>query len=175
MEQKIECFNEDTIELLQSDKLKSLFVSKENNLCYLDLPYGGESSDYLKLYSFLEEYIELKNVNDLTKLKKANERFSNKNNYEQNFRLLLNLLFDLNLFQIWVLSFNESSFSHLENIKNILRLYADKIIIKQTDYKYQYRKDKSNNKGTEYLIICYIKERDKVQEEKLKIQRWLDE
>lgn len=172
MEQTIECFNDDTIDLLHSNKLQNFFKKDESNLCYLDLPYGGESSDYLKLYSFLEEYIELKNIKELDYIQKANQRFSGKNCYDENFSFLLKLLFKTELFKIWVLSFNESSFKSIEHITNILKVYSDKIIVKCKDYQYQYRKDKDT--GKEYLIICFIKDKKEVNQEIKKREEWLN-
>ena len=57
MEQKIKCFNEDTISLMESGELHKIFTNPNKSIFYGDLPYGGQSSDYPKLYSFLEEYI----------------------------------------------------------------------------------------------------------------------
>ena len=172
MEQTIECFNEDVIDLLQSDKLQTFFNQKENNLTYIDLPYGGESSDYLKLYSFLEEYITLKPISELDYLQKANDRFSSKNGYQRNFDLFLKLLFNLDLFKIWVFSFNESSFKSIESIRNDLLFYSEKIVVKVKDYKYQYRKDKDS--GKEYLIICWIKDKKSVEIEIKNKENWLN-
>ena len=172
MEQTIECFNEDIIELLQSNKLQSFFKKGENNLIYIDPPYGGESSDYLKLYSFLEEYIALKQISELDYLQKANKRFSSKKGYDENFNLLLKILFKLGLFKIWVFSFNESSFKTIEHITSLLRVYSDKIITKFKDYQYQYRKDKDT--GKEYLIICFIKDKKFVNLEQKKRDEWLN-
>lgn len=171
MEQIIECFNEDIIDLLQSNKLQTFFKTQENNLAYIDLPYGGESSDYLKLYSFLEEYIALKPISELTYLQKANDRFSSKNSYQKNFDLFLKLLFNLDLFKIWVFSFNESSFKSIESIKKDLLFYSEKIVVKFKDYQYQYRKDKDT--GKEYLIICWIKNKKDVDTEIKKKEDWL--
>ena len=172
MEQTIECFNEDIIDLLKSDKLQKYFKKDANNIIYLDPPYGGESSDYLKLYSFLEEYIELKTISELVYLQKANNRFNSKNDYYENFSLLLKLIFNTELFKIWVLSFNESSFQTIDNIANMLKIYSNKIIIKVKDYQYQYRKDKDT--GKEYLIICFIKDKKEVNLELKKREEWLN-
>ena len=172
MEQTIECFNEDIIDLLKSDKLQKYFKKDANNIIYLDPPYGGESSDYLKLYSFLEEYIELKTISELVYLQKANNRFNSKNDYYENFSLLLKLIFNTELFKIWVLSFNESSFQTIDNITNMLKIYSNKIIIKVKDYQYQYRKDKDT--GKEYLIICFIKDKKEVNLELKKREEWLN-
>ena len=172
MEQTIECFNEDIIDLITSDKLKQFFLENNNNLIYCDFPYGGESSDYLKLYSFLEEYIALKPISELDYLQKANDRFSSKNSYQKNFDLFLKLLFNLDLFKIWVFSFNESSFKSIESIRNDLLFYSQKIVVKTKDYQYQYRKDK--DLGKEYLFICWIKDKKDVNEEIKKKEDWLN-
>ena len=171
MEQTIKCFNEDTIELMKSGELQSIF-SKGKSIAYLDLPYGGQSSDYPKLYSFLEEYIHMKPLDQIEKIQKFN-RYSKKKGYEEQFIEFLDTLSNLNLFDIWVLSYNESSWKPIEEIVSLLKKYKQTVIVKKTEYQYNYRKNESSKKmvktlfgieeqetnlgkrtGFEYLIIC---------------------
>ena len=172
MEQIIKCFNDDTIELLKSGKLQNI-VPDKNNIIYLDLPYGGQSSDYPKLYSFLEEYIHMKPLKDIELIQKFN-RYTKKKNYEEQFIELLDTINNLKLFDIWILSYNESSWKPIDEIVELLKKYKQNIIVKKKEYQYNYRKneiesrehiDIDGNKfieeinkgkriGYEFLIIC---------------------
>ena len=172
MGQIIKCFNEDTIELIKSGELQKIFPAK-NNLIYIDLPYGGASSDYPKLYSFLEEYIYMKPLDQIKKIQKFN-RYAKKKDYEEQFMEFLNTLKELNLFDVWLLSYNESSWKPINEIIALLKKYKSKIVVKEKKYQYNYRKNETKTKkvqhldgsfveesvnlgkreGTEYLIIC---------------------
>lgn len=173
MEQIIKCFNEDIIELLNSGQLTPLFTDDGKRLCYIDPPYGGQSSDYPKLYSFLEEYIYMKPLDEIEKIQKFN-RYSKKKGYEEQFIEFLNALDKTQLFDIWVLSYNESSWKLIEEIITLLKKYKSNVIVKEKEYQYNYRKNeedvrvekdlqgndyevvknKGKRKGYEYLIIC---------------------
>jgi len=172
MEQKIECFNEDVIELLNSGDLQKIFTTKPN-MIYIDPPYGGQSSDYPKLYSFLEEYIHMKPLNEIEKIQKFN-RYAKKKGYEEQFIEFLDVLHKLNLFDVWVLSYNESSWKPIDEIITLLKKYKTNIIVKKKEYQYNYRKNETETKkyvdvdgnecveeinngkrvGYEFLIIC---------------------
>ena len=174
MEQKIKCFNEDVIELLNSGKLTSIFTKDGKRLCYIDPPYGGQSSDYPKSYSFLEEYIHMKPLNEIEQIQKFN-RYAKKKGYEEQFIEFLDSLNNTQLFDIWVVSYNESSWKPIEEIVVLLKKYKKNIIVKKKEYQYNYRKNETeeqitgidldgnnvkeiiNNgkrKGYEFLIIC---------------------
>jgi len=173
MEQKIKCFNEDTIELLKSGELQTLFKNGKQSIAYLDLPYGGQSSDYPKLYSFLEEYIHMKPLNEIEQIQKFN-RYSKKKGYEEQFIELLDELNKTKIFDIWVLSYNESSWKPIDEIVELLKKYKPNIVVKKKEYQYNYRKNEMETKtcvdvegnkynkeinkgkktGYEFLIIC---------------------
>jgi hypothetical protein len=175
MEQKqvIQCFNEDIIELLNSGQLQPIFTKDGKSLAYIDPPYGGQSSDYPKLYSFLEEYIYMKPLGQVEKIQKFN-RYAKAKGYEEQFIEFLDALDKTKLFDIWVLSYNESSWKPIEEIVALLKKYKPDVIVKKKEYQYNYRKNESEtithvnidgetinqeiNKGKrigyEYLIIC---------------------
>jgi len=173
MEQTIKCYNEDTIQLLESGELNNIFTDVGKRLIYCDLPYGGASSDYPKLYSFLEEYIHMKPLEQIDKIQKFN-RYAKQKNYEEQFIEFLECLHKSNLFDIWVLSYNESSWKPIEEIISLLKKYKPNIIVKKKKYQYNYRKNEidtierlnlfgnkynveiNNGKrtGYEFLIIC---------------------
>lgn len=170
--QKITCYNEDIIELLKSGNLQTHFKDKPS-VIYIDPPYGGQSSDYPKLYSFLEEYIHMKPLEEIEKIQKFN-RYAKQKGYEEQFIEFLNELYNTKLFDIWILSYNESSWKPIEEIIELLKQYKNNIIVKSKEYLYNYRKnsvdisvqkDLEGNEyeveknlgkrvGYEYLIIC---------------------
>ena len=133
MEQKIECFNEDIIELLNSGQLTSIFTKEGKRLCYIDPPYGGQSSDYPKLYSFLEEYIYMKPLDQIEKIQKFN-RYAKAKGYEEQFVEFLDALAKTELFDIWVLSYNESSWKPIEEIITLLKKYKPNVVVKKKEY-----------------------------------------
>jgi site-specific DNA-adenine methylase len=174
MAQTIKCFNEDIIELIKSGELQKIFPAEtKKNLIYLDPPYGGQSSDYPKLYSFLEEYIHLLPLNQIEKIQKFN-RYAKTKGYNDQFIELLDVLKALNLFSVWVISYNESSWKPIKEIVELLKKYKNKVVVKSRDYQYNYRKNetesvinkdlfgnnvetivnKGKTLGVEYLIIC---------------------
>jgi len=173
MAQIIKCFNEDSTMLLKSGELNKIFTIGEKNIIYLDLPYGSASSDYPKLYSFLEEYIHMKPLDQIEKIQKFN-RYAKKKGYEEQFIDFLNVLKESKLFDIWVLSYNKSSWKPIDEIVSLLKKYKSNITIKKREYQYNYRKNEiiiKNGKGLfgneyeieinkgkrigyEFLIIC---------------------
>lgn len=173
MEQTIKCFNEDVIELLKSKQLDVIFTKEGKRLIYLDPPYGGQSSDYPKLYSFLEEYIHMKPLAEIEQIQKFN-RYAKAKGYEEQFVEFLDVLAETKLFDIWVLSYNESSWKPIEEIITLLQKYKKNVVVKQKKYQYNYRKNeitksvekdvfgeeyevetnKGKREGVEYLIIC---------------------
>ena len=172
MEQKIKCFNEDIIELLKSGNLQPNF-SEGKSIIYIDPPYGGQSSDYPKLYSFLEEYIHMKPLNEIDKIQKFN-RYAKKKGYEEQFIEFLDNLDKTKLFDIWVVSYNETSWKPIDEIVDILKKYKQNVTVKKREYQYNYRKNKIKTEkykdidgnvrtreinmgkrlGYEFLIIC---------------------
>lgn len=145
----------------------------KKSIAYIDPPYGGQSSDYPKLYSFLEEYIYMKPLNEIEKIQKFN-RYAKAKGYEEQFIEFLDALDKTQLFDIWVLSYNESSWKPIEEIIELLKKYKPNVIVKKREYQYNYRKNEisievnldingdeyeteiNNGKrvGYEYLLIC---------------------
>ncbi len=155
-------FNSDIIDLLDA----RLFMT---DLIYLDPPYGGASSDYAMLYSFLEEYLYEDKMSNLEHIQKGGKRFNKAKGYEEHFCELLDKCKD---FPNILLSYNESSFADIDTIVSMVRNSGrSNIEIEKIDITYQYRKNKNmvdvdhftNNfandghkysqRGTEYLIL----------------------
>jgi adenine-specific DNA methylase len=160
---KSHVFNSDIISLLESNTINT-------DLLYLDLPYGGPSSDYVVLYRFLEEYLYEDKLENLEHIQKGGKRFSRKKGYQEQFEKLLSL--SLN-FKTWLISYNESSYASLDTIKDTIRNAGKtNIIVEEVPITYQYRKGKNEidldqikdnyfenghkytQRGTEYLILA---------------------
>ena len=156
-------FNADVIELLKGGIVQA-------DMVYLDPPYGGASSDYASLYRFLEEYLYEQKLEDLDHIQKGAKRFAKAKGYKEQFEELLELC---RTFPIWLISYNESSWSDLETIKSVIRNAGRKnIVVTEIPITYQYRKGKNIidvehfeknyldegykylQRGTEYLILA---------------------
>ena len=138
--------NTDTLSLLQNN----IFTSYPIDLIYIDLPYGGEHTDYLRLYGLLESYVLNKTTSQFGYLNKINY-FNSKKTYEASFVKLLELI-NSNKINKWVFSFNDSSWAPINRIVRILRDLNKKINVYNSIHSYKYRK--TNRNGIEYLIIC---------------------
>lgn len=156
-------FNSDIIELLESKMIQT-------DLIYLDPPYGGASSDYAVLYRFLEEYLYEENLENLGHIQKGSKRFCKKKGYQEQFEYLLSLC---DVFETWMISYNESSYANLETITDTIKKAGrQNVIVKSIPITYQFRKNKNvvdeeqsvedyyenggnfSERGTEYLILA---------------------
>ena len=141
-----ECFNFDAIYLLEEVQLPF-----DIDLCYIDPPYGGEQSDYFKMYKFFEHYLtEGESENGWSKA--GSEKFTHNKNYESNFRRLIKA----SSFVPWlIISYNDSSWGNIEKIRKILLEYRNTVTIDNFSYSYNYRYQSKNTKDTkEYLILA---------------------
>ena len=156
-------FNSDIVELLESQIINA-------DLLYLDPPYGGASSDYANLYSFLEEYLYEQPLNELEHVQKGSERFSKKKGYDDQFAYLLSLC---GSFDNWLISYNESSYADIDKIVSTIKNAGmSEVNLFEVPITYQYRKGKNVvdvdyfkknygekghkfvQRGTEYLILA---------------------
>jgi len=156
-------FNSDIIDLLEAKIVDA-------DVLYLDPPYGGASSDYAYLYSFLEEFLYEQKLDEIEHIKKGAERFSKKKGYGEHFEYLLSLCGD---FKTWLISYNESSYADIDTIVSTIK-NAGMSDVKTFNIPitYQYRKGKGevdmehfvenysnegvkfSKRGTEYLILA---------------------
>lgn len=160
-DKKMMVFNFDIIELLELGII-------ETDLLYIDPPYGGASSDYALLYSFLEEYFYKTPLNALEHIQRGSKRFNKNKGYQEQFEHLLSLC---GRFRTWLISYNESSYADLPTIVSTIK-NAGKTNVKtlEVPITYQYRKGKGIidpdfgaylesgkkhlQRGTEYLILA---------------------
>lgn len=127
------------------------FLAKNVNkfdCIYIDPPYGGSQSDYSFMYKFCEEFIMQSKIEDISYLKECTD-FSKSKNYENHFNTLLS---KLPIESSWVFSYNDSSWSNIDNIVSCIKSYKKDIIVKEIKYNYQYRKS-SKSSGIEYVVI----------------------
>jgi adenine-specific DNA methylase len=154
-------FNSDIVDLLEADIVDA-------DLLYLDPPYGGSSSDYAHLYSFLEEYLYECPLEEIEHIKRGAQRFTKSKGYQEQFEHLLSLCGN---FKAWLLSYNDSSFASLDSISSTIKNAGKKNVkVIEVPITYQYRAGKGIvdpdyasflengkkhlNRGTEYLILA---------------------
>lgn len=136
----------DAIELLTTQSKHTSDALNNLSLVYIDPPYGGDQSDYSAMYEFLEFFI----LGDSYEEEKQKDlkRFAQSKSYKNSFR---DLLAELPKQAVWVLSYNDSSWSDIEGIVDSIKQFRNKVSVHEIDYKYHYRKD--NSSGTEYVIV----------------------
>jgi len=126
----------DIVELFENKK-------PEVDMIYLDPPYGGEQSNYAKMYSFFEFWLGQKEGAS------GSDRFTMSKSYEENFMKMLSVL---PTEPAWVLSYNESSWANIEKIKGCISEFRDNVQYEQIDYRYNYRKVRYS--GIEYVVMA---------------------
>jgi len=150
-------FNCDAESLISSNQIKA-------DLAYFDPPYGGYNSDYLWMYRVCEEFLTGKRIEDCEETREKAVKFKGsdyerdksfakkqRKGYAENFASMLSLSTD---FPSWIISFNESSFSSIDVIADIVSSFRKDMIIETSDgYRYNYR-EKSTKKGNEYIILA---------------------
>lgn len=136
----------DAIDLLRSDNELTQNALKSLDIVYIDPPYGGDQSDYTAMYNFMEDFMFYgdNSKNDIIDSK----RFAGSKTYKENFVELLESLPEQ---AIWIFSYNDSSWADIDGIVDPIKKIRSNITVREIDYKYHYRKDRSS--GTEYVII----------------------
>lgn len=136
----------DAIDLLTSDNEYVKQALDSLDLVYIDPPYGGEQSDYSAMYDFIEDFLFYGAPK--REIIKDTKRFSASKTYKESF---IDLLASLPNQAIWVFSYNDSSWSDIDGIIDIIKMFRNKVSVSKINYKYHYRKDQSA--GIEYVII----------------------
>jgi hypothetical protein len=132
----------DAIDLLKTFNLDNV------DLVYIDPPYGGDQSDYAKMYEFFEDYLGFTSIHN----EWEKNRFAKSKTYAESFDELLSLLPKQ---APWVFSYNDSSWASGEEIKDqIGKFDRSRVVMHEVDYEYQYRA-KDNSSGTEYVIVAH--------------------
>jgi len=132
-----EVYNKDCIELLKNDK-------PAVDIAYIDPPYGAAQSDYAAMYGFCESYIR-----QSTDIFSGNcKKFVDISNYEENFRQLIS---ELIYIPVWAISYNDSSWSNIDKIKEVISEVRKIREVYAVNHQYKYRK---KSDSVEYLIVA---------------------
>jgi adenine-specific DNA methylase len=125
---------------------------KNIEIAYIDPPYGGQQSDYESMFSFFEDLCLNTELDIVTHDSGniGNKRFIKSSSYAQNFTEFLEKIY-------WIpklaISYNDSSWSKLENIIAIVGRFKGRVKVEEIEYSYKYRSEK-NRTGKEYLIFA---------------------
>lgn len=133
--------NEDAIELL--NKFNSMGVV--HDIVYIDPPYGSSQSNYSQMYQFFNDYIVGQRVEDTEQA----QRFVVTKTYSQQFD---DLLVAARKNPRLVFSYNNSSWSKIDDIILAVRRFRARVDVHEVRYDYNYR-DKEVP-GTEYIILA---------------------
>jgi len=154
-------FQMDAIDLLRERKELEIFP----DMCYIDPPYGGLSSDYATMYEFVEGYVYLQtreereeildNYNDecilsINKRKESQQKFVSRTGYSENFDELISLTDGIPCI---IISYNDSSWGSIEEISSIVKNHRKDVKIENFDYDYKYRNNNDKKQSKEFLII----------------------
>lgn len=133
------CFNEDAISLLRSGKVDGI------DLGYIDPPYGKDQSDYFSMYQFFEHYV----VGSKPSSDSHAKKFVSTSNYSAHFEELLDALSKI---PVLVFSYNNSSWSNVDEIVGMIRRFRKTIDVEKVEYPYKYREHREPAK--EYIIVA---------------------
>lgn len=121
-------------------------IKPDVQTAYIDPPYGGDQSDYAKMYEFFEEYLAY--VFDIPRNADYG-KFASKNGYYEHFEQLLGVsMYIPNL----VFSYNNSSWCPIDEIVSIIKKFRSSVYVEELDYDYKYRSSLKDN-SKEYIII----------------------
>jgi len=124
-----------------------------SDLLYIDPPYGGDSSDYVALYQFVEEYLFGACLQDVCGGHTAADgsKFSSRKDYAKNFS---DILGDAAGHKAWLISFNASSFATLDEILDMVKGHRTRVTHKAIPISYKYRKDRGGATDSEFIILA---------------------
>jgi adenine-specific DNA methylase len=148
-------FNSDALKLLKTNHgTPETTLGHTPECIYFDPPYGGPTSDYSNLYRFLEEYIHQRPLEEMDHIQSAGLKFVTKQEYEANFRLLLEAAMPSPL---WLISYNDRSWAGIDKIQEVVRSIRPNVSIVTLSSRYGYRYSKiqgGKGSGTEYLLVA---------------------
>jgi adenine-specific DNA methylase len=134
------CFNMDALSFL-------IAVRPDVDVAYMDPPYGGDQSDYCKMYSFFESYLHHMPIEELDHLKKSNN-FASKKDYYIHFKSVLEAA---SYIPNWVISFNDKSWCCLDDIESVVKEFRGNVRVNIVEHDRKYSKGR---KSLEYIIVA---------------------
>jgi adenine-specific DNA-methyltransferase len=138
----VEIYSEDIVRLLANGRVNA-------DIAFLDPPYGGLSSDYGALYKIFEEYIWGVESSRIPYLVGAANRFKKPKGYREQLEETLTLC---ERFPSWLVSYNQRSFSSLDEIVSVIKKFRHKVDVSKSEIKYRYRKGAGDE--NEFLILA---------------------
>ena len=135
----------DAIDFLDSKEYKE----EQIDLAYIDPPYGGQQSDYGFMFNFFESYARQQTM-DKWDIAASMKKFAKKKNYEEHFISVLKSLSDI---PCLVISYNNSSWTDIDNIRRIVSEIRKDVEVEAIDYEYNSRSEE-NRKAVEYVIFA---------------------
>ena len=152
------------VDVLNMDAELALQMYPPTDVLYIDPPYGGYNSDYAWMYRVCEEFLTGRLLEESEELREITVKFKGEDferdkafrakprkSYQENFAALLKSSVN---FPSWIISFNESSFSSINDIIDIVSSFRPNILVESIDgYRYNYR-DNDKKTGSEYMIFA---------------------
>lgn len=132
------CFNEDALSVISNSPV---------DLLYLDPPYGGYQSDYLRMYSFAEEFI---NRGDVQQKQLCSDKFASEKSYMYYFEQLIVASEHI---PYLLISYSDSGKIGINQIEACLKKYRKNIKLYPIEYEYRNRDRVKNKKSTEFIIF----------------------
>jgi len=137
------CF--DAIDFLNSEEYKE----EKIDLAYIDPPYGGQQSDYGFMFNFFESYARQQTI-DKWDIATSMKKFAKKKDYEKHFISIIKALSNISCL---VISYNDSSWTDIDNIKRIVSEVRKDVEVEAIDYEYNSRSEE-NRKAVEYVVFA---------------------
>lgn len=111
---------------------------------YLDPPYTGSMNNYFDFYNPLDELVDSK------KKKPFKNNFIDKN---KSLVLFDKLFSRLSSYRYWMLSYNDSSYPSINELRNLLQKYSTNIKEIKLPHAYKLTGKKNKNLNNEFLFI----------------------
>lgn len=137
-------FDNDQKNISYNENVFTILPKIKADLIYIDPPYPGTMNDYHGFYSTIDNYIFSKVAVE------AKETFTDKNTSLSLFKKLFSYLSN---FKCFILSYNNSSFPSVDDLKNILLKYSKDLKIIEINHSYQITGKDKKRSNREILFV----------------------